>query len=423
VLWVHRTTEHFLSAPAAGKDAIYLSALGPLNTSTFRAFHTSASPKERTAWGKTTPYLKLPVASTAAVANGLIVFGDGMHQTNGAILHALRSDTGMMVWQLPLAGELVHLEGAPTIADGKVYIGGGNAGVLCVDATRVTLEGKELDLAGVKKALDERWKALLKKYEEDKKKDPDFAVPPTEDSLPKPLPKTVWQQGKDTWHVDAAVNVADGKVFVASAYLDQERVGDRALYCLNAADGSTVWKAPLKHNPWGGAAVSDGLAVVGCSSIRYETKLIPQGQGELVAVNVADGQVKWQRKVTGGVISSAALQGGLVIFTATDGKLRALALDKGTLKWTYDAKAAFFAGPAVTADTIYVADLNGVVHALNLSDGRQLWTLDLANDPAVKAPGMVYGSPVVHGGKLYVATCNIEGERVGKGNVVVCIGE
>jgi len=36
---------------------------------------------------------------------------------------------------------------------------------------------------------------------------------------------------------------------------------------------------------------------------------------------------------------------------------------------------------------------------------------------------MVYGSPVVHGGRLYVATCHL-GDRAGKAtNVVVCIGD
>jgi outer membrane protein assembly factor BamB len=424
VLWTHRSTEHFLAAPAAGKDLIYLSALGALNTSSFRALHAAGSPKERVAWGKSAPYLKLPVASTPAVASGLVIFGDGMHQTSGAVLHCLRADTGMSVWQLPLSGELVHLEGAPTIVDGKVFIGGGNAGVLCADVNRITLEGKELDLAAVKKVLDERWKALLAKYEEEKKKDPDFAVPPTEDSLPKPLPRTVWQQGKDKWHVDAAVNVVDGKVLAASAFLDEERIGERAVYCLNAADGSTLWKAPLKLNPWGGASVAGEVAVIGCSSIRFDTKLIPRAQGEIVALKLTDGKPLWPpRKVTGGVISSVALQGGLAVFTATDGKVRAIGTDNGKLKWTYDAKAAFFAGPAVTGDAVYAADLQGVVHALNLTDGRKLWTLDLASDPAVKAPGMVYGSPIVHDGRLYLATCNVEGERSGKGTVVVCIGD
>jgi hypothetical protein len=43
-------------------------------------------------------------------------------------------------------------------------------------------------------------------------------------------------------------------------------------------------------------------------------------------------------------------------------------------------------------------------------------------DRAVQAPGMIYGGPVVHGGKVYVATCNLEGPLARQPTVVVCIG-
>jgi hypothetical protein len=36
---------------------------------------------------------------------------------------------------------------------------------------------------------------------------------------------------------------------------------------------------------------------------------------------------------------------------------------------------------------------------------------------------MVYGSPIVHGGRLYVGTANLEGKAAGGETVVVCIGE
>jgi hypothetical protein len=35
---------------------------------------------------------------------------------------------------------------------------------------------------------------------------------------------------------------------------------------------------------------------------------------------------------------------------------------------------------------------------------------------------MVYGSPLLCRGRLYVATCNLEGETAGRGTGVVCIG-
>ena len=113
----------------------------------------------------------------------------------------------------------------------------------------------------------------------------------------------------------------------------------------------------------------------------------------------------------------------MAIFTATDGKVRAWDAFTGQEKWTYDARAPFFAGPAVAKNTVYVADLKGVVHALNLANGNRGWTLDLAVDPATKASGMVYGSPIVHHDRLYLATCNRGEKAPRRQNVVVCIGD
>src|SRR5262249_45594526 len=148
------------------------------------------------------------------------------------------------LWQHPVPGDLVHLEGSPTVKDGKAYIGGGAAGGICVDVGKVTLDGKEIDVANVQKILAKHWQQLLAKYEEDKKKDPCFAIMPTEDQLPRANPQRIWQQGERKWHVDAPVTPAGGKVLVCSAFLDKEKVGDRALFCLDPKTGAILWRAP-----------------------------------------------------------------------------------------------------------------------------------------------------------------------------------
>jgi outer membrane protein assembly factor BamB len=162
--------------------------------------------------------------------------------------------------------------------------------------------------------------------------------------------------------------------------------------------------------------------LVGCSSIRLGPKAIPGAKGEVVAVELDTGKVRWRKEVPGGVLSSVAVKAGLAVFTATDGKVRAWDAFTGLEKWSYDAKAPFFAGPAVTDRTVYVADLNGVVHALDLAEGKKQWALDLAADPATRTTGMVYGSPVVHHGRLYLATCS-PGETPAGSQNVVCIGD
>ncbi|MCS6849683.1 MAG: PQQ-binding-like beta-propeller repeat protein [Gemmataceae bacterium] len=422
VVWVHKAQEHFLASPVPVAQRLYVAGLGGFNVPSLLCLNVESNAPQRVAWVKTAPYLKLPTVSSPAVSAGRLFFGDGMHQTDGAIFHCLRADTGLPVWQLPAPGKLVHLEGAPTVADGRAIIGGGSAGVLCVEAGRVQLDGRDYDLEAVQKVLDQKWRELQAKYEADKKKDPDFAIPPNEDQLPKPTPRRLWQQGQGKWHVDAPVAVVGSRVLVASSFLDKEQLGDRALYCLDAASGTVQWRTPLKLNPWGGPSLLGEVVVVAGSSIGYDPKALNGARGDIAAYELATGKERWRKEVPGGIVGGAALAAGLAVVTATDGKVRAFDLATGERRWLYDAKAPLFAPPAVAGDTVIVGDLKGVVHALTLSDGQARWTLNLGADPAVRAPGMIFAGPVASNGKLFVVTCNHEGPYAGKPTVVVCLG-
>src|SRR5262249_31459653 len=169
VLWVLKTKEHHIASPVPAGDRLIVSGLGAFNVAAFSCLSAEPAAKERLLWTKTTPYLKLPTVSSPGVVQGRLVFGDGMHQTDGANLHCLGLDKALPLWQLPVPGKLVHLEGSPTIDKGKVFIGGGAAGVLCVDLDKVSLEGKDMDLKSVQDILAKRWKELQAKYEIEKK--------------------------------------------------------------------------------------------------------------------------------------------------------------------------------------------------------------------------------------------------------------
>lgn len=422
VLWVHKSTDHFVAAPVPADNALLVSSLAAFNTSQFQSLSLNPSAAKRVNWSKSVPYLKLPTVCAPAVSGNLVVFGDGMHQTDGAILHGVQLDTGLPLWQYPVPGQLVHMEGSPTIAGGRVIIGAGNAGILCVNPSRLNLDGKEVDAGSAVAILEARWKQLVAQYEKEKKVDPVFAIAPSEDSLPKPQPKLAWQSGAGKWHVDAAVAVSNDIVLAASAFLDAEKLGDRAIIGLNLADGSQAWKTPLKQNPWGGPTVAADTVIVGCSSVRLDPREASRAQGEVVAVAITDGNVKWRKDLTAGVVSAVAVKDGLAVFTATDGCVRAWDVATGQERWKVEGAGPYFASPAIAANTVYVADLKGQVLALDLTDGKRIWNLDLAADPAVKSPGMVYGGPVVAAGRLYVATCNLESTTKSP-TAVVCIGE
>ncbi|MGE3809429.1 MAG: PQQ-binding-like beta-propeller repeat protein, partial [Gemmataceae bacterium] len=142
VLWVLRSQEHFIAAPVPAGERVFVSSLGGFNVSRFYCLNSDPAAKEREQWLRSTPYLKLPTVSSPAVVDDLLIFGDGMHQTSGAFLHCFDLKTGLPLWQLPVPGELVHLEGTPTVVGNRLYMGGGAAGVLCVQIDKLSLDGK-----------------------------------------------------------------------------------------------------------------------------------------------------------------------------------------------------------------------------------------------------------------------------------------
>lgn len=422
VLWAMKSEEHFVAAPTPAGENVVFATLGAFNRPS--VFALPAAPKDPKAvkpvWAKSVPALKLPTVSSPAVVDNMLIFGEGMHQTDGASLYCVPADGGYPLWQLSLPGNLVHLEGAPAVAGRRVYMGGGAAGVVCVELDTCVLDGKEVKTADVSALQAERWKVLQAKYLEDKRKDPDFAIPPTEDALLKPSPKLVWQVGKEKWHVDASVVVAGDKVLVTSAYLDKEKLGVRAVFCLDAATGKELWKTPLALNPWGGCSVKGDTVVVTTSSISYDAKAIDGAKGEVYALNLADGKEKWKKTLPGGVLGAAALTDDAAVFSCTDGKVRSFFLADGARQMIYDAGGPVFAPVAVVKGTAYVADLKGIVHAADVKSGKDVWKLDLGKDPGL--PGMNYGGVIVHGGKVFLGTCNLEKPFAGKPTAAVCIG-
>lgn len=423
VLWVHKTKEHFIAAPVPHRERLYVSGLSFINTSILYSLETAPRIEKRVAWQKSSPLLEMPTVSSPALFDGKLIFGDGMHQTNGASLYCMDVQSGAPVWQLKVEGTLVHLEGSPTVIDGRVYIGGGAAGVLCVDPMRVTLDGKEMTTAAISKLIEAKRAELQKKYEEAKAKKDPFAVPPRDSDLPRPAPVVLWQKGKNDWHVDAPVTVVGERVLVASAFLDKEGVGKRTLFCLEAKTGKELWQVPLTINPWGGASVEGNTVVVTGSSIGYDPSALKGAKGVVAAFDLETGKPRWRKELPGGVVSCAALNKDLAVVSCTDGKVRAYGLSTGAIRWTYTSGTPIFAPVALTPDTVYAGDLKGVVHAIHLRSGAARWKLDLGGDSLVQSPGMIYAGPVIQGGRLYVATSNLVGDHVNKPTAVVCIGD
>src|SRR5262249_13762741 len=158
--------------------------------------------------------------------------------------------------------------------------------------------------------------------------------------------------------------------------------------------------------------------VVSGSTIGYDPAAIKGARGVVAAFDLDAGKPLWKKELPGGVVSCAALTKDLAVVSCTDGKGGADNLAGGPIRWTDTADAPLFAPVALGPDAAYAGDLKGVVHAIDLKRGRAAWKLDVGGDSSVQSPGMIYGGPVLHAGRLYVATCNIAGDNANKPTAV-----
>ena len=129
-----------------------------------------------------------------------------------------------------------------------------------------------------------------------------------------------------------------------------------------------------------------------------------QFRGSAAMTGVATGagpeaplRVLWQWEGGESVESSAAIVGGAVYFGTGTGELVALDLETGKLRWKYKAGESIGeSSPAVSGGIVYIGDLEGVVHAVRAANGQKVWTF--------KTSGEVKASPVVAEGKVVIGS-------------------
>ena len=82
---------------------------------------------------------------------------------------------------------------------------------------------------------------------------------------------------------------------------------------------------------------------------------IAKGTGEMVALNVGDGSVKWKRDLAQPAYGAATISNDLVFTTTFEGKVIALDRDTGTVVWEKQMPAGTNATVAIVGDTLITA--------------------------------------------------------------------
>ncbi|UGQ10415.1 serine/threonine-protein kinase [Yinghuangia sp. ASG 101] len=170
--------------------------------------------------------------------------------------------------------------------------------------------------------------------------------------------------------------VADGVVYVGS--------NDGNLHAIDVADGRLRWSYPTGQPITSSPAVADGIVYVGCND-----------QG-LHAVRVADGTRVWRYTADGVLHSSPVVAGGTVFVGGRDNRLHAVDAATGTGRWRYPGGDWFNSSPAVDAGVVYIACRDHNVYAVDAVSGEKRWSYTTASTAD--------SSPTVVGNRVYVGS-------------------
>jgi outer membrane protein assembly factor BamB len=297
------------------------------------------------------------VACSPAYENGYVFFG-------GDRFYCLYANNGTIKWRRDEPGNYKHGDGSPTLANGKVYIGGSDRKLYCIDQETGNIDWTFQTLTS----------------------------------------------GEDNWGLYAAPAVANGKVYLSAC--------DGYLYQFNESQPTSVaipyHVFDMAYASYFSPMVVNGRVYVGCGYdtakdmmrlyCLYEsnlTKIWEFYPGELVSFFCSAGYFDGRIYVTS-------------VGPSNDGKLYCLdAIGSGgstTVYWQYDLHNSW-SSPAITEDRLYVGSKDNYIYCFNLTQTpgseNYYWRYDTQGD--------VDSSPSVSSGRVYVGSH-------GGGGRIFCFG-
>lgn len=327
-----------------------------------------------------------PVRSTPAIANGLAVFGsnDGflyaVELTSGrekwkirlggevssspaiagdrvvvlggdGVLHALRIDDGSALWTLatgadvPFGSDPRNFDlwvSSPTIADGVIYVGGGDGRVHAVDLA----------------TGQARWSQATQHRVRSTPAVVDGAV--YVGSFDGHVYALDAETGEERWKfntgdaVQSSPAVANGTVVFGSRSM--------AVFALDAKTGALKWRRPHSGS-WilASAAIADGKVIIGGSDSHL-----------LEALDLATGEPVWSRYVGARMLGSPTVVGEVVAYGGEDFRVYTVDVATGLGLSIEFTEAALYGSVAIGDGMLLVGCEDGHVYAFRTRPARPL---------------------------------------------------
>ncbi|CUA86545.1 outer membrane protein assembly factor BamB [Pseudidiomarina woesei] len=205
-------------------------------------------------------------------------------------------------------------------------------------------------------------------------------------------------------------------VVVGDYIIAADRVGVVAAY--QRSNGKRVWRKELREelNFGTGGWWSQGEPMRIAGGLTAERGVVYLGSenGDVVALDVADGNVKWHSQVGIEILADPAVGSGVVVVKGSSGDVVALNLETGAEQWRYGTESPALtlrgtAAPIIAQGGVFIGTATGKVVVVIAENGQPAWETRLAvpsGSTELQRIVDVDSKPVLFGGVLYNVAYN-----------------
>ncbi|WP_201595278.1 outer membrane protein assembly factor BamB [Psychrobacter fulvigenes] len=164
--------------------------------------------------------------------------------------------------------------------------------------------------------------------------------------------------------------------------------------------GQRIWSVNVDDQITGGVTLDE----------FSQTAIISTRGGLVMAFDSATGAKRWQKQLSGSVLTPALISNNRVVLSANDGFLHGLSLQNGQSVWQFATQVPAIsirgtAAPTLLDDkTALLATADGRLHALTIDSGLPLWSRRVGvgtGSSEVERMSDVDGMPIINNNQLF----------------------
>jgi len=208
-----------------------------------------------------------------------------------------------------------------------------------------------------------------------------------------PAPVGVHAPFKRLWVHDSGVLLEFPPVIYGERIF--QLADDAVLTALDKRAGHVLWSRRLGRLSASSPAVTFNTVYVTILSSGH-----PDSPGRVIALDSANGAVRWWRALPSPSESSPLIDRGRLFFGSQSGLVYALDDRTGAVLWTYQASGAVKASPTLSNGVLYFGDYSGHLQAVSEQTGRRLWRS--SSEGALFGSGTFYSTAAVVYGRVFL---------------------